>query len=113
MDTYYAVAGTATQRVTVGFDEFPIDPVADYGAEPDSLAALAYAEGEVYTVALENLLTYRDVADPAREITRWEVQDSISGIVFSDTYDFRDKSYDVAVVARECLDAQVTDVMPD
>ena len=48
----------------------------------------SWFSGEVFTIAHEKLHTYADTLNPASTIERWEIEDSVSGLVFSKDYTF-------------------------
>ena len=48
----------------------------------------AWFRGDVYTIALEELVTYTNAARPMGIIERWEIVDSISQIILTDDHEF-------------------------
>ena len=64
----------------------------------------AWYSGEVYTVALERLITYQELGGD-RAIERWEAVESISNILFYDGYEFSAKNCDELLDAYQVVAA--------
>lgn len=88
---YLALAGMNYQFVSLrGYSQGDWADVVIYTDEDYGLTASAEAldtwfKGDIYTVCLEKLHTYTEHST-GQSIERWEVEDSIGAITFSDDY---------------------------
>jgi hypothetical protein len=66
----------------------------------------AWFKGEIYTLSLENLKTYK--AEDGESLGRWETEDALSQIVISDSYGIKDFSIDWHTLALDCFGLDIT-----
>jgi hypothetical protein len=76
-----------TTRVTVFNDSDSESPLS-WGDHVtiDSPEYLAWADGNVYCVEIEKLVTYLLESDHSKKFQRWESVDALSGCYLTDTY---------------------------
>ena len=66
----------------------------------------AWFKGEIYTMTLENLKTYK--AEDGESLGRWQIEDTLSQIVISDSYGIKDYSIDWDTLALDCFGLDIT-----
>jgi len=66
----------------------------------------AWFKGEIYHFTLENLKTY--TAEDGESLGRWEIEDTLSQIVISDSYGIKDYSIDWDTLALDCFGLDIT-----
>lgn len=102
---YLALAGMKYQFVSLqGYSQGEWADVVIYTDQDYDLTASAEAldtwfKGDIFTVCLEKLHTYTELST-GQTIQRWEIEDSIGAITFSDDYTLQTVANDYFTIAQ-------------